>query len=74
MFKWLLDHIVDWWMSRCAHPSEGVAADILEGEGKSELQLRWCRRCGAYGWASPDRAVHDWNWRRPRPLWCGKNQ
>ncbi len=62
----ILDRIVDWWMSRCAHPGDDVAADILDGAIPG-YDTRWCRRCGSY-------KFNEGDWRRPRPLWCGKNR
>ena len=63
---WLLDRIVDWWMARCSHPGDDTAADILEG-ALDGLDVRWCHRCGAH-------KFNEGEWRRPRPLWCGKNR
>ena len=71
---WLLDRIVDWWMARCPHPGEDVAFDILEGDldglgsGKA---VSLCKRCGATRFVFAGRPGE---WRRPRPLWCGKNR
>jgi len=71
---WILDRIVDWWMARCAHDPDDVAFDVLEGELdglSSGKALSLCNRCGAI------RSVYagkPGSWRRPRPLWCGKNR
>lgn len=58
---WLLDKIIDWWLQKCPHDGRDVAADILEGDGPT--QVKYCRRCGAV------RREFEKEWRRPRPLW-----
>ncbi len=58
---WLLDKLVDWWMSRCRHHGDDVAADLLEGGGADEVS--WCRRCGSV-------SLNHGEFRRPRPLWA----
>jgi hypothetical protein len=57
----LLDNLVDWWLKRCPHAGQNVAADILEGG--SDVAVKYCRRCGAV------RPEYSSEWRRPRPLW-----
>ena len=60
--SWLFDKFAEWWLSRCTHPDDDVAADILEG-AISGYEVRWCRRCGAH-------KFNEGGWRRPRPMWC----
>lgn len=57
-----LDYIVDWWLQRCPHDSDDIAADILEG-GANGIEVKYCRRCGAV------RPSYTSTWRRARPLW-----
>lgn len=49
---------------RCAHPSDQVTADILEGDFHGgpggDQAVQWCRRCGAH------RRVFDVYGRRAR--------
>jgi hypothetical protein len=56
----MLDWVVDWWMARCPHDRGDVMADLMEGEGETEV--KYCRRCGAV------RRSFEKEWRRPRPL------
>lgn len=59
-----LDKIVDWWLRRCEHHEQHVAADILAGSGrKSNVSVSYCCRCGAV------RPNYSDEWDRPRPLW-----
>ena len=46
---------------RCKHPLHSVLADILEGEGKTEI--KWCAYCGAF------RRDFEKEWREPHPEW-----
>jgi hypothetical protein len=57
----IIDRIVDWWLKKCPHRDDHVAADILEGGGGVEVE--YCRRCGAV------RPAYSSEWRRARPLW-----
>jgi len=61
----LLDWAVDWWLRKCPHDGRNVVADLLEGDGPT--QVKYCRRCGAV------KREFDHDWRRPRPLWHGPN-
>ena len=63
----LLDRVLAWLQGRCSHPDHMVSADVTEG-GAGDLQVKWCRRCGAVrvtwymGCTTPQR------WRRPDPM------
>ena len=61
MFSGIIDNLVDWWLRRCPHDGSNVTADLLEGSG--DVEVKYCRRCGA---VRPD---YSSEWRRPRPLW-----
>jgi hypothetical protein len=41
----IIDYFVDWWLTRCPHDGQNVAADLLEGSGN--VRVKYCRRCGA---------------------------
>jgi len=64
----LLDHLIDWWMRRCPHDDQHVAADILEG-GWDRGRVKYCRRCGSVQVAYDGHPMNISEWRRPRPLW-----
>jgi hypothetical protein len=58
------DFALTYLQRRCQHPDRMVAVDILEGSG-GDMQVRYCRRCGA---VSP----YNGEWRLPDPnLWRG---
>jgi hypothetical protein len=57
----IIDWLVDRWLRACPHDGSHVAADILEGG--SDVEVKYCRRCGAV------RPENSSEWRRPRPLW-----
>jgi hypothetical protein len=59
----LIDKLADRWIQSCPHDGAHVIADLLEGDG--DIAVKYCRRCGAV------RPEHDYEWRRPRPLWFG---
>ncbi|HEX2679574.1 MAG TPA: hypothetical protein VHM19_23150 [Polyangiales bacterium] len=63
----LIDRFVSWWLHRCKHRGEHVAADIAEGAfAKQDMQVQYCRRCGAV------RFHNSWGpfpWRTPDPAW-----
>lgn len=64
----LIDYLFEFFQRRCPHDPGYVTADILEGATK-DLQVQWCRRCGAA------RVVNDgreWDWREPRATWWVK--
>lgn len=76
MLFWLLDRVVEWWLKRCNHHPDHVAADVLEGSACAFLptdgdqQVQHCFRCGAV--RSKARCAGRWafsDWYRPRPLW-----
>jgi hypothetical protein len=75
MIKFVEDYFLAKLQKRCAHPSEMVAADILEG-CVDKLEVKYCRRCGSVktDWTpggSPFIALEH-TWRRPDPhLWRG---
>lgn len=56
----MLAKLVSWWMKRCRHSGENVAADIAEG--CFGQPVRYCRRCGAV-------AIGSAGWRLPEPTW-----
>ncbi len=71
---WLIDTALDKLQNACDHPGNMVAADVLRGasvnfqDDASNLQVQWCRRCGAvkvvYG------IREDADWQVPDPhLW-----
>lgn len=57
----IFDHFVDWWLRKCQHDGTHVLADLMEGDGPT--QVKYCRRCGAV------RREFEQEWRRPSPLW-----
>ena len=63
-----LDMIVEWWLRRCPHHGDHVAADILEGS-LADGRVRYCRRCGAVSIAYGNPQISLSEWRRPRPRW-----
>lgn len=64
MFRYIEDQILSLLQHRCAHPGNMVAADVLEG--RSDFQVKHCRRCGAVKIEGSE------EWRRPDPnLWRG---
>ena len=62
----LADWLVDQWLKRCPHDGRHVLADLMEGDGGT--QVKYCRRCGAV------RLGFEREWRRPRPLWFSKGK
>jgi hypothetical protein len=64
----LIDYLVDRWLQSCPHHGNHVLADAFEGH-VSDLEVKYCRRCGAIRVNYPDANTE---WRRPRPLWHPK--
>lgn len=64
----LLDKLVAWWLKRCRHAPEYVLADAAEGSAGDNLEIKWCRRCGAMRFAYNGGATHTF-WRSPEPTW-----
>ncbi len=61
----VIDQILRAIQQRCEHPGNMVAADLLEGDGRT-FTVSYCRRCGAI------RLDHQ-SWRLPDPnLWRGR--
>ena len=66
----LEDSLLTYLQNRCAHPSEMVAADILEG-GADGIAVKYCRRCGAVK-PTYEASMGVQEWRLPMPhLWRG---
>jgi hypothetical protein len=64
----MIAFILYWLQRRCTHPSHMVVADLNEGDlHGGDVQLKWCRRCGAVrkswymGCTTPE------PWRLPEP-------
>lgn len=71
--RYVADQVLEAIQRRCEHPDEMVAVDITEGTS-SDMEVRYCRRCGAVnlGWKKVDGTVKHWGWRTPCPnLWRG---
>lgn len=64
----MFDRLIDWWMGRCKHAPENVAADLLEGDW-DRGRVCYCRRCGAVQIRYDIHPMTVSEWRRPRPLW-----
>lgn len=61
----MIDRLVRWWLNRCQHNPLHVVADVLEGDC-SDVQVQYCRRCGACLRVSNG---GDFDvWRRPDPV------
>lgn len=77
LIRYVEDCVLRFIQKRCEHPSEMVAADILEGCADG-IEIKYCRRCGSVKteWDPHDPAhkymiLEHW-WRRPDPfLWRG---
>lgn len=66
--RYIEDCILAVIQGRCEHAGQMVAADVLEG-CVSDLELKYCRRCGAI---RPDWCGRRSDWRAPDPhLWRG---
>lgn len=65
----LIDLFVSWWLHRCKHRGEQVAADIADGDlAKLDTQVQYCRRCGAVRFCDGAGLAIGY-WRRPEPAW-----
>lgn len=69
MIRWIEDQILRWIQQRCDHPSQMVAADILEGDGR-DVQVKYCRRCGAVAPKVAPAQLSGWTLPEPN-LWRG---
>lgn len=45
--RYIEDQLLAWSQRRCAHPGHMVAADVLEGCCSKDVEVKYCRRCGA---------------------------
>lgn len=72
LLRYLVDQILAALQKRCEHPGQMVAVDILAG-CDSNVEVAYCRRCGAVKTTFVGSRCTHAEWMKPDPnLWRGR--